>query len=323
MLYTELGRTGEKVSVVWLGTWQFGSGSWGFGKGYGEKECLEAVYASVEAGVNVIDTAEVYGGGVSEKIVGKAVKELGDRVLIATKVAPHHLTYNGVIEACERSLNRLGVKTIDLYQIHFPNPLIPITQTMRAMEHLVKTGKIRYIGVSNFSLGQLIKARQALRSEDIVSNQVRYNLLQRQPEEHLLPYCIREKINILAYSPLAQGLLTGKYTSTNPPRDIIRRINPLYTRRYLKRIEPLLTELRNLAEKYGASVGQIALAWVFAHEGCVAIAGSKNREQALNNAAAGNIQLTRDEMEKLTALSMQTQPGAMEIIQTIPRILGF
>ncbi|MEM0349128.1 MAG: aldo/keto reductase [Candidatus Caldarchaeum sp.] len=322
MLYTELGRTGEKVSVVWLGAWQFGSGSWGYGKSYGERECLEAVYASVEAGVNVIDTAEVYGGGVSEIIVGKAVKELGDRVLIATKVAPHHLTYNGVIEACERSLNRLGVKTIDLYQIHLPNPLIPITQTMRAMEHLVKTGKIRYIGVSNFSLGQLIKARQALKSEDIVSNQVRYNLIQRKIEKDLIPYCSREKINILAYSPLAQGLLTGKYTSTNPPKDFIRRVNPLFTRRYLGRIGPLLTELRVLAEKYGVSVGQVALAWVFAHEGCVAIAGAKNREQALSNAAAGNIQLTREEVDRLSVLSAQIQPGAMEIIQTIPRLLG-
>ncbi|MEM4189755.1 MAG: aldo/keto reductase, partial [Candidatus Caldarchaeum sp.] len=121
MKFVELGKSGLKVSVIALGTWQFGSGSWGYGKSYTEDECVDAVKASVEAGVNLIDTAEVYGGGVSEEIVGKAVKQVDGEVFVATKVSPAHLTYDGVIKACDRSLRRLGLKTIDLYQIHFPN----------------------------------------------------------------------------------------------------------------------------------------------------------------------------------------------------------
>ncbi|MEM1977868.1 MAG: aldo/keto reductase [Candidatus Caldarchaeum sp.] len=322
MKFTELGKTGEKVSVIWLGAWQFGSDSWGYGKTYSEKDCLDAIRASVENGVNVIDTAEVYGAGVSEKIIGKALKELGDNILIATKVAPHHLTYNGVLTACERSLNRLGIKTIDLYQIHFPNPLIPIGQTMKAMEKLVNDGKIRYIGVSNFNLKTLIKARESLKKEDIVSNQVRYNLLQREIEKDLMPYCQHEKINILAYSPLAQGVLTGKYGPSNVPRDIIRRINVLFSPAYLRKAEPLFQELKRLSEKYRVSVGNVALAWITGHHGSVAIAGAKNYAQAAENPVTGKIELTPEEIQRLSELSNRCQPSTVDMLRIIPRLVG-
>ncbi|MDW8083606.1 MAG: aldo/keto reductase [Candidatus Caldarchaeum sp.] len=322
MKYVELGRTGQKVSCIWLGAWQFGSGSWGYGKSYSEKDCIDAVKASLEAGVNAIDTAEVYGSGISEQIIGKALKDVKEEVLIATKVAPHHLTYDGVMKACERSLRRLEVNTIDLYQIHFPNPVIPITQTMKAMEKLVKDGKIRYIGVSNFSLKELVKARESLKSEDIVSNQVRYNLIQRQIEKDLYPYCVKEKISILAYSPLAQGVLTGKYGPQNLPKDIIRRINPLYTPRFLKRAGPLFEELKRMAERHGVKPSQIALSWVASREQCVAIAGAKNGQQAAENALAGKISLSEDEVRMLSELSTMAQPTFFDTLSTIPRLFG-
>ncbi|MEM2237185.1 MAG: aldo/keto reductase [Candidatus Caldarchaeum sp.] len=320
MKYVELGGSGLKVSAIALGTWQFGSGSWGYGKTYSMADCVEAVKASVEAGVNLIDTAEVYGGGLSEEIVGKALKEVGDEVYIATKVSPAHLAYNGVIKACERSLRRLGVKTIDLYQIHFPNPLIPLKQTMKAMEDLVKMGRIRCIGVSNFSTNLLQKAREFLKSEDVVSNQVKYNLIERKIEKDLMPYCVREKIAILAYSPLAQGILTGKYSRQNRPRDIIRRVNRLYTNAYISRVEPLLKELDNLARGRNVTMGQAALAWVTGHQGCVAIAGAKNRQQALENAYAGNVVLSQEEVEKLSQISDKVKPTPLDLLRVVSRI---
>jgi len=319
--YVELGRSGEKVSAIVLGTWQFGSRAWGYGRGYSTHDCVEAVKASVEAGVNLIDTAEIYGGGLSEKIVGMALKELGDGVMVASKVAPHHLTYGGVIKACERSLNRLGIRTIDLYQIHWPNPVIPIKDTMKAMEHLVKRGKIRYIGVSNFSLKLLRKARECLKNEEVVSNQVKYNLLERRIEKELLPYCQREGVTILAYSPLAQGILTGKYTPQNLPKDIVRRVNRMFTSSYLLKAMPLLDELKRTAEKYGVNQAQTALAWIISHDRCAAIAGAKNREQAVTNASAGELKLSDEEVRRLAELSENIKPGAGEVLRAFIRLI--
>ncbi|MEM4715863.1 MAG: aldo/keto reductase [Candidatus Caldarchaeum sp.] len=320
MKLVELGRTGLKVSSICLGAWQFGSNSWGYGKSYTMADCVEAVKASVEAGVNLIDTAEVYGGGLSEEIVGKALKEVDGEVFVASKVSPAHLTYEGVIKACERSLRRLGLKTIDLYQIHFPNPLIPLRQTMKAMEDLVKMGKIRFIGVSNFSLKLLIRARECLGTEDVVSNQVKYNLVERKIEKDLLPYCEREKITILAYSPLAQGLLTGKYSSQHRPLDYVRRINILYTSAFLKRAETLFVELEKIAGKHGVSMGQAALAWVAGHQGCTAIAGAKNKHQALENALAGNVMLSEEEINRLSQISEKIKPTAFDMLRVLKRI---
>ncbi len=321
MKFVELGRTGVRVSSIALGTWQFGSGAWGFGKTYSVNDCLEAVRASVENGVNFIDTAEVYGDGLSEKIVGEAIKKLDEEVFIASKVAPHHLTYRGVLKSCENSLQRLGVKTIDLYQIHFPNPLIPLRQTMRAMEDLVKMGKIRYIGVSNFSLKLLRRARGYLKNEDIVSNQVKYNLLERKIEKDLMPYCMRERITILAYSPLAQGLLTGKYGRGRLPHDVVRRFNKFYTSAFLEKAKPLLHELENIAKVKGVSMAQVALSWVTSHEGCVAIAGAKNREQAVMNALAGNVSLSGEEFNRLSQLSASIKQSFIDVVRVVPRIL--
>ena len=300
MLYTSLGNTGLRISQIGIGTWQFGDKWWGWGKGYGEREAINAIRKAVELGVNFIDTAEIYGGGLSEQIVGKAVQDFREQVVIATKVWPTHATYNGVIKACERSLKRLNVKYIDLYQVHWPNPVIPISQTMKAMEHLVKQGKINYIGVSNFSLKQLIKAQESLKSEQIVSNQVKYNMIEREAEKELLPYAASEKITIIAYSPLAQGLLTGKYNPNNIPRDAIRKINILFDKQNLEALQELIKLLKEIGERYGKTPGQIALNWLIKRNEVIAIPGVKNPQQAEQNAQAGDFKLSDEDITLLT-----------------------
>jgi aryl-alcohol dehydrogenase-like predicted oxidoreductase len=303
MLYTSLGRTGVKISKIAVGTWQFGSRQWGYGVGYSRRDCIEAVHRAFEYGVNLVDTAEVYASGLSEEIVGEAIRDFRQEVLIATKVSPTHSTYDGTIKACERSLRRLGVKTIDLYQIHWPNPFIPISQTMKAMEKLVEMGKIAYIGVSNFSRQQLEKARSVLKREDIVSNQVKYNLLERGVERDLLPYAEREGVTILAYSPLAQGLLSGKYTRDRRPKDLIRKVNILFDGLNIEKVEPVLTALRRIAEGSGVSPARIALRWLITREPVSAIVGVKNAMQAVEAAAAADTMLSQAEYEELDRLS--------------------
>ncbi len=300
MLYTSLGNTGLKISQIGVGTWQFGDKWWGWGKSYGEEDAVNAIRKAVELGVNFIDTAEIYGGGLSEQIVGRAIRDFREQVVIATKVWPTHATYNGVIKACERSLKRLNVKYIDLYQIHWPNPIIPISQTMRAMEYLVKQGKINYIGVSNFSLKQLIKAQECLKSEQIVSNQVKYNMIEREAESELLPYAEKEGITIIAYSPLAQGLLTGKYNPYNIPKDTVRRINILFDKPNLEALQNLIQLLRDIGSKYGKTPGQVALNWLIKRREVVAIPGVKNPMQAEQNADAGNFKLGDEDIKLLT-----------------------
>ena len=299
MIYTELGKTGLRVSQIGVGSWQIGSKSWGWRDEYSEEETIQAIRTAIEHGINFIDTAEMYGDGESERIIGKAIRSMRDRVIIATKVWPTHLTYDRVLKACEGSLRRLGVDVIDLYQIHWPNPLIPISKTMKAMERLVKDGKIRHIGVSNFSLKILIKAQEALKREEIVSNQVKYNMIERQAEKELLPYAERNKITIIAYSPLAQGLLTGKYSPTNRPRDYVRRINILFDEENLRRLQPLIQLLREIANNRGKKPSQVALNWLIKRPEVIAIPGVKRPAQAEENAGAADFRLTDEELRMI------------------------
>jgi myo-inositol catabolism protein IolS len=300
MRYVELGKSGLRVSCIGFGAWQIGASEWGWNKGYGEESVVKAIRRAYELGVNFIDTAEIYGGGVSEEVVGKAVKEFRDEIVIATKVWATHLTYDGVMKACERSLRRLGTDVIDLYQIHWPNPVIPISSTMRAMERLIELGKIRAVGVSNFSASRLKKAQENLRREEVVSDQVKYNLVERKVEKELLPYCERENITLIAYSPLAQGLLSAKYSGSNAPRDFVRRINPLFDPSILRRAEPLFKLLREIAARHGTSPSQIALAWLLKRPNVVSIPGAKSPEQAESNAQAAGIELADDEWVALS-----------------------
>jgi myo-inositol catabolism protein IolS len=203
MEHTTIGKSGIRVSKVGLGLWQ-ASDDWKAE----DAEVIKAVERAHELGVNFVDTAEAYGMGHSESVLGKALKQLGrENFVIATKVHGSHLRYDELQKAAAASAKRLGVKEIDLYQVHWPDPWeqIPLKYTMKALEKLYLEGKIRAIGVSNFAVRDLEEARSCLSRTDIVSNQVRYNLLQRDIDDEVVPYCRKNGISIIAYSPLAQG----------------------------------------------------------------------------------------------------------------------
>lgn len=201
MEYRLLGRTNEKIPTIGMGTWRIGS----YHSAEERANQTRALKRGIELGMNLIDTAEIYASGRAEEVVGEAVREVRDRVFIASKVAPGHLHHDDVIRSCKASLRRLGVSNIDLYQVHWPDSSVPIKETMSAMEELVRGGFIRHIGVSNFSVKETDDARAALAKNEIVSNQVEYSLSNRHVEPDILPYCRKEKLTLIAYSPLARG----------------------------------------------------------------------------------------------------------------------
>jgi aryl-alcohol dehydrogenase-like predicted oxidoreductase len=301
MEQVELGRSGIKVSVIGMGMWQASGQIWG--DDVTDESCVQAVKRSSQLGVNLMDTAEAYGDGHSEEVLGRAVKIVGrERLVVATKVAGGHLRYDDVIRACDMSLKRLGVSQVDLYQVHWPDPWqqIPLKHTMRAMERLYDDGKIRAIGVSNFAVRDLEEARSLLTHADIASNQVRYNLLQRQIEEEVMPYCRREGIAILAYVPLAQGALTGKYNKDRKPTDDVRKGNKMFSDHNLGEISKLLAVLERVARRRGRTVAQVALNWILSHPGVIPIPGAKNPQQAEQNAGAVGWSLAASELQEIT-----------------------
>ncbi len=318
MEYVRLGRSDLKVSVFGLGTWQIGSGSWGWGKDFEKTDVVEALNYGLDAGVNFIDTAEAYGGGRSEEVVGEVLKGRREEVVLATKVFPTHLTYNGVLKACNRSLRRLQVPTIDLYQIHFPNPIIPLRQTMKAMETLARQEKIRFVGVSNFGTGRTKKALHALESAQLVSNQVRYNLLQRGAEKSLLPLIREGKLTLIAFSPLAQGLLSARYSAETAPKSGIRAINPLFSPINMKRVEPLLETLREIGARRGKTVSQVALNWLMREARIVPIPGVKRRSYVEEDLGAVGWRLSEEELAEMEVASRQFR---RDLVVSLPRML--
>ncbi|MBD1941817.1 aldo/keto reductase, partial [Coleofasciculus sp. FACHB-712] len=207
-----LGTSDIQISPIVMGTWQAGKKMW---VGIEDSDTIKAIREAFDAGITTVDTAEVYGEGHSEQIVAQALSDVRDQAVYATKVFANHLKYDQVIEACDRSLKNLKTDYIDLYQIHWPSgvfksEIVPIEETMSALNHLKEQGKIRAIGVSNFSRAQLEEAAQYGRIDSL---QPPYSLFWRWVEKDAMPYCVENKISILAYSSLAQGLLTGKFGS--------------------------------------------------------------------------------------------------------------
>ncbi len=302
MEYTILGTSDLKVSKIGLGTWQYGTEGWGFGADFTEQEALATVDKALEIGINLLDTAEVYGDGRSEEIVGKALAEHRGEVILATKVLPRHLRPRDLVRACEESLKRLKIDQIDLYQIHAAEPYVPLAESMDVLAKLVDRGVIRYVGVSNFSVPLLRAAEEAF-SGRIISNQVRYNLLQRDIEAEVLPYCREHSITVIAYSPLAQGLVTGKYDRDHLPADKIRQRNPLFREENLVQVFPVIDLLRHIGNEHGATPAQVALRWVTAQDGVIAIPGAKRPEQVEENAGALDWSLSMDELARLDTAS--------------------
>ena len=299
MEYQNLGRSDVKVSRIGMGAWQ-ASPEWS-GR---DDEVEKAVLKSRELGVTLFDTAEAYGQGHSEEVLGRAIKKLGrESVVIATKVHGGNLGQAEIHKACRASLTRLGVKEIDVYQVHWPDPWaqIPLRQTMRELERLYLDGRIRAIGVSNFAVRDLEEARSFLSHTDVASNQVRYNLVQRNIESEVLPYCKRERISVLAWSPLAQGALTGKYSAKRVPTADVRRENELFREKNMSQIERLLAKLAPIAKAHGKTTAQVALAWLASNPLVVPIPGAKNALQAEENAGAADVALDRAELGQIAA----------------------
>ncbi len=311
MKYKELGKTGEKISVIGLGAWQAGLKSWG--KDYTLEDVLKALETGIEMGINLIDTAEIYGNGRSESVIGSLVAEYRDRVFIATKVAGYNATPRGVWKAAERSRRRLKVEVIDLYQVHWPPSIYTsIPKLAREMERLVDKGVIRYIGLSNFGLKNMMRFREALRRHDIVSNQLQYNLLYRVVEKEIYPYMMSEKIELIAWSPIAKGALAGKTKADN----IARRMDAVFDR--ARRANNLLNLLREIAEKHRCKMHQVALAWLIS-KGAIPIPGVKRPSQAKENVEAANITLTKTEIEQLDRASEKFTEGSLG--ELMPRII--
>lgn len=306
MEYVALGRSDLRVSPIGLGVWQFGDKGWGWGTAVTEEDALSVLQTAFDAGVNFIDTAEGYGRGISEQVVGNFIKKVGrHNLVIATKVSGQHLRYRDVMMAAEGSLSRLGISTIDLYQVHFANPYVPLRQTMEAMEDLVDQRMIRYIGVSNFSAPLIKDAQHALSRNGIVSNQVRYNLLQRSVEEESLPYCREHGIAIIAYSPLAQGLLTGKFEKPDLAENDLRKDNLLFNPENFGRVLKDIDVLKEVARKYNKTPGQVALAWLLSRDDVLPIPGAKRPSQVTENVGAVGWRLKPEDLTLLDQASGQ------------------
>jgi aryl-alcohol dehydrogenase-like predicted oxidoreductase len=292
---------GLRVSVIGLGAWQFGSPEWGWGAQFGPAQALAVVERARALGITLIDTAELYGRGQSERLLGRALADpkAREEVVLASKVTPTWPTRDRVAAAARGSLARLGTDHLDLYQVHWLNPLVPQRSTMAGMRTLQAGGLIRQVGVSNHGLGRWQAAEAAL-GGPVVSNQVRYSLLTRRPEGRLLPYAAAAGRLVIAYSPLAQGVLAAKYTADTAPGGVRAR-NLLFSAENLRRAEPVLQALRELARAHQATPAQVALAWVVSHPGVVAIPGARSVVQVEANAAAADLTLAPDELAHLTA----------------------
>ena len=307
-----------KVSRVVFGAWAIGGWMWG---GAEHRDAVAAIRASVDAGVTTIDTAPVYGQGRSEEIVGEAIRGLDrSKLQILTKCGLRwdaevgefffeiqgndgrrvrtfrYAGHDSAIAECEASLRRLGTDYIDVLQLHWPDPTTPIHETMEAFATLVNQGKVRAVGVSNYSVAQMAEAELTV---GIVSNQVPYSMVNRGIEADVIPYCLEHGKAVLAYSPLQRGLLTGKFSPdhTFAPTDHRGR-NEYFTPENIRRVNGFLGTLRDLAEDHDATLAQLVIAWTLAQPGITAaLVGARDAEQALANARGGEIQLDPAEVE--------------------------
>lgn len=288
-----------------LGAWQWGDRLiWQFGQGYSDKEIQEAFNLSVGEGIRFIDTAEAYGNGLSERLLGRFIRETDQPVLIATKYFPFPWRFmrSAIPRALKNSLERLDVESVDLYQIHWPTPLMSVDRMMDGMAECVKSGMTRTVGVSNFDQTQMLAAYSALARQNIplASNQVHYSMLNRKVEKNgLLARCKELGVRLIAYSPLEKGLLTGKYNASNRPPGTRAGIYA----GILPKIEPLIKLMTTIGQdRGGKSNVQVALNWLIC-KGALPIPGAKNARQAQENAGALGWRLTDEEVSMLDEMS--------------------
>ncbi|MEO1070315.1 MAG: aldo/keto reductase [Cyanobacteria bacterium J06638_6] len=299
----KLGQTDIEITPLIFGTWQAGKSGW---VGVEDQDVIDAMQAALDAGITTFDTAEVYGNGYSEELVGKALGDRRDRVILATKVFANHLKADQVIEACENSLKRMQTDVIDLYQIHWPagafnSEIVPIGETMGALNQLKEQGKIRAIGVSNFAQAQI---EEAMTYGRIDSLQPPYSLFWRGVETGLMPYCIEHGLTILAYSSLAQGLLTGKFGPDYQfPKEDVRSKNKLFQPPLYDKAQDALAQLKPIADRYHTTLGNLALAWLIAQPHSTAIVGARNADQAKENTKAAAVNLSEADLAAIDTIS--------------------
>lgn len=305
MQYRTLGQTDIQVSVIAMGTWAIvDTFTWGE---QDETDARTAIKTALDTGVNFFDTAEGYGGGSSEEFLGKVLAPHRQNVVIATKVSPSNLAPDDLRRACEASLKRLQTDYIDLYQIHWPSHTVPMDKTLQTLEELKTAGKIRAIGVSNFGSEDLSEALSF--DVPITTNQVPYSLLWRAIEYDIQPKCIARNVGILAYSPLMQGLLTGKFTSANEVPDSRARTRHFSDERPHARhgetgqeakTFDAIAAVRKVSQETGLSMVKVALAWVMHQSGVTSvIAGARNPDQIRQNSAAADVELSAEVVETL------------------------
>jgi len=291
-----LGKSDIHISRIGLGCWSFANDSqWGY---IDEDEAIRTVHMAIDHGVNYFDTAEGYGNGHSEEVLGRALEGKREKVFVSTKTKD--LSPNGLTEAVDRSLKRLKTDYIDIYCLHWPSREVPIYQTIESLLHIQSQGKIKMIGVCNFGLGDLGEFLKHIR---IDYNQLPYNLFWRMVEGGILQKCEKESIGVVAYSPLAQGLLTGKFHTYEDIPAGHRKNTRLYSREILGTIFPLVERIREFQKSKNATMSQIALAWVLAQPGVTSvIPGAKNLRQLMENLGACKVDLKWDEIEYLKSI---------------------
>lgn len=301
-----MGNTGPQMAPLGLGAWAWGDRLWwGWGRDYGKDDIRAAFEASLASGVTLIDTAEVYGNGQSERLLGELIRDSGAQVYIASKCFPYpwRVARKSLLRALRGSLRRLDVAHIDLYQMHWPTPMVAPERWMDAMADAAEAGLINQVGVSNYGRRELEAAQRALerRGLKLASNQINFSLLQRGPEfSGLLDLCQDLGVTVIAYSPLGQGLLTGKYNPENPPSGI-RGLR--YRRQQLQHAGQIVMAMRKIGEKHGGRTpAQVALNWCIA-KGTIPIPGAKNARQATENAGALGWSLSAEEVAELDEIS--------------------
>ena len=305
MRFAKLGRSEIEVSQVCLGLWNISAdATWGPQE---ERDSIGAIEAALDEGINFFDTAEAYGDGYSEEVLGKALGARRNEVVIGTKASPGHHGRDGLVCACEGSLERLKRDYIDLYMLHWPDRNVAFEETMDAMARLVDQGRVRLSGVSNFGAQDLC---EILKSSRVESNQLAYNLLFRAVEFEILPVCIEHDVSLTCYSSLAQGLLTGKFACADDVPAGRARTRHFAGSRPQSRTEEGGAEketfeaaghVRRMADEVGVPTSQLALAWLLAQRGVTSvIAGARNAGQARANAAAAELDLSDEVVEELS-----------------------
>ena len=305
MNYLKLPHTDFEISEIAFGAWAIVGGfNWGHQE---ERDSLAALRAAYDAGINFFDTAELYGSGASENLIDKALHSERDKIIIATKLKPEDYTYEDVKKATDERLKALRSDYVDMMQLHWPNPEIPISETLGALSDLKKEGKIRAFGVSNFGAVDLKESFQF--SEEISSNQLPYNLLWRAIEYEILPECKKRNLPVLCYSPIMQGLLVGKFPSAHDVPDDRARTRHFSSERPLARhgeagLEEetfaTIRKIKQIAEEIGKPMGDVSLAWLLSQAGVGSvIVGGRNAEQVKKNVKAIEIELSEDVIQEL------------------------